>query len=171
MTNRPPVTCLTIIKSDHNDLIPMFDDLPGIDTVQAYCMEQNRVNAVFEDFARRRGISSTALHVSTIIASVPDCTQKTISEHLALPKQTVHAAVTKLWREGFVTLREDPGDRRNKIIEFTDRGREVAEEVVGVIRRAESEAIMSMTEEQRRALVECTAIFARNLREAMGSEL
>lgn len=149
----------------------MFNDLPGIDVVQAYCMEQNKVNAVFEDFSRKRGISSTALHVTTIIATVPLCTQKTICEHLALPKQTVHAAVTKLWKEGYVQLRESPEDRRNKIIEFTDSGREVAEEVIGVIRRAESEAIMMMTPEQRDALVECTAAFARNLRQTMGDEL
>lgn len=149
----------------------MADQLPGIDIVQAYCIEQYRVNAVFDDFARKRGISTTALHITTLIASVPNCTQKTICEHLVLPKQTVHAAVTKLWREGYIELRESPEDRRNKIIEFTESGKKVADEVVGIIRRAESDAIMRMDPEQRRALVECTAAFASNLREEMEDEL
>lgn len=149
----------------------MTDQLPGIDLVQAYCVEQYRVNAVFDDFSRKRGISTTALHISILIASVPNCTQKTICEHLVLPKQTVHAAVTKLWKEGYVRLRESPDDRRNKIIEFTESGQRVADEVVGLIRKAESNAIMRMDPERRQALVDCTAEFARNLREEMSEHL
>lgn len=45
-------------------------------------------------------------------------------------------------------------DRRNKIISFTDKGRQYANNILKKLKLAELEAFSNMSEEQRKSMVE-----------------
>ena len=58
--------------------------------------------------------------VLEIIYSHSDCcTQKLICEQSLYTKQTVNTIIKAFWQQGYLELKEDPADRRNKTIHFT----------------------------------------------------
>ena len=93
------------------------------DRVNRFWLIWHDLNAAYEDYARRSGLTCMQTYVIEMLARVPDCTQKTICECTSLPKQNVNALIRKFAEDGIVKLAPNEADRRNKSIHLTEKGR------------------------------------------------
>lgn len=135
----------------------MRDEIRG--QIARYCELLHTWNASYEEYAKSVGFSYTSLSLLEAIYEEPNCTQKQLAEICFLPKQTVNAVITSFLKKGWVTLEELPEDRRNKAVNLTEAGAAKAAETITKIHESEHRAMSSLTEEQRRALLELTKTY------------
>ena len=88
---------------------------------------------LYENWARLHGLTYNSLTVLLAISGGEDspCTQKSIAERHALPKQTVNNILKEFRVQGLLELVPVDTDRRNKEIVLTDRGRVFSAQVLG----------------------------------------
>lgn len=80
------------------------------------------------------------------------CTQQMLSELWFTPKQTIHSAVVRLQKRGFVEMQPVPGSKKEKAIRFTPLGKDyVAQHITPMFQRY-ADAVMQMSREERMAL-------------------
>lgn len=120
----------------------------------------NRVNAVYESFARAHGMSFNGMLVFAHICCSEGLTQKEAAERSLLCKQTANSIVKTLERQGLVELRTLEADRRSKGIFLTEEGRGLAKTTVDRIAGAERRALESLESAARDAMVEGLATYA-----------
>lgn len=135
--------------------------------VRQFCDCWQEMNMIYEDYARSVDMSYTTLYILSYLTRNDAYTQKAICEKTFLPKQTVNTVITGFYKRGWVTLVEDKNDRRTKFIRLTEEGRAYTEKVIPQINAAEREAMGSLTEKQRNALLEGMRIYGKAFRAAM----
>ena len=140
------------------------------ETVREYVNEYGKLRdtqfAVYEVYARKRGLTAKELFVLDIIWFSPDgCLQSEISERLSATRQTVSAIVKKFWRLGYVSLTDSKEDRRNKIIQFTEAGHSYAEKIIPPAAEADVDAMAGLRDEDAAELVRLTALFSQQMKE------
>ena len=88
---------------------------------------------LYENWARLHGLTYNSITVLLAISGGEDspCTQKSIAERHALPKQTVNNILKEFRVQGLLELVPVDTDRRNKEIVLTDRGRVFSAQVLG----------------------------------------
>lgn len=124
------------------------------------------LTAQYEAYAKSLGLSYSTLSALRIILEYEgNCTQKTICGYTFLPKQTVNAIMTSLLSHGVIRMSELDSDRRQKVIHFTDKGREFASEVIQKLKNAESKAMESLDESQRTAMLTAAKFYVARLRD------
>ena len=135
--------------------------------INEFCNELHNINGIYDDYARSVNIPYTNLYILSMISKNDECTQKIICERTFLPKQTVNAIITGFYKKGLVELRELPSDRRNKTIHLTNEGKEYIKEIISHIQDAEYAAMKSLSEEQRKVLIESLYIYKEAFKKAM----
>jgi DNA-binding MarR family transcriptional regulator len=83
-----------------------------------------------------------------------------LSERLKVNASTTLRTVERLKTAGLVDRRENPEDRREVIIELTERGRRLVDEVTARRRSAIEVIVLAMPAEQRTAMVDALLAFA-----------
>ena len=78
--------------------------------------------------------------------------QSDMATHLRVSKQAVQQALKALVAKGFVTVRSDPANGRQKIVAFTARGRKMRAIALVGIERLETELAQRIGEDRLRAL-------------------
>lgn len=122
-------------------------------------------NAIYEAWAKRRGLSYCELFVFLSLSERGECTQKKICEQWQLPKQTVNTIVKGLMERGTVVLETLQEDRRNKAVLLTAEGRAYVEQIVNELYAHEYSVLERMGRERAEALMENMALYNRLLRE------
>ena len=84
-----------------------------------------------------------------------------LSDRLHVNASTTLRTVDRLMTVGLVDRRENPDDRREVIIELTERGRRLVDEVTARRRRAIEGIVRAMPVKQRAAMVEALLAFAQ----------
>lgn len=80
------------------------------------------------------------------------CTQLALARSARIDKSTMVVAVDALEGEGLVERRQDPEDRRARIVVPTEAGRELLARAEGVVLGVEDEALADLDAEERRVL-------------------
>ena len=133
--------------------------------VNEYCKLRDIQYAAYELYARKHSLTSKELFVLDIIWFAGDgCLQSEICERLTATKQTVSAIIKKFWKLGYISLVEAENDRRNKIVRFTDAGKEYAKNIIPPAASAEIDAMAELTEEDIAELVRITTIFSNYMK-------
>lgn len=133
--------------------------------VNEYCKLRDIQYAAYELYARKHSLTSKELFVLDIIWFAGDgCLQSEICERLTATKQTVSAIIKKFWKLGYISLTEAESDRRNKIVRFTDTGREYAKHIIPPAASAEIDAMAELSEEDIAELVRITTIFSNYMK-------
>lgn len=134
--------------------------------VNQYCHLRDVQYAAYELCARKHGLTSKELFVLDIIWFAPDgCLQSEICERLSATKQTVSAIIKKFWKMGYLSLTESETDRRNKIVRFTEAGRDYAEKIIPPAAKAEVDAMaeLDLAGEDIAELVRLTTLFSNQM--------
>lgn len=129
--------------------------------VNQYCMLRDIQYAAYELHARKHNLTAKELFVLDLIWFSKDgCLQSEICERLTATKQTVSAIIKKFWKSGYLSLTEAENDRRNKIVRFTDTGREYAKNIIPPAANAEIDAMAELDEKDIIEMVRITTIFS-----------
>lgn len=120
------------------------------------------MDSLYEEYARKNGLTYMSLYILETIYEQKSCTQKQISEITLYPKQTINMVIRAFLEKGWVALAQDEADRRSKCIGLTERGEAFAEAVIVPYWEAGSCAFGELEEEERR-------IMLRALRRFVGS--
>nr|WP_205395602.1 MarR family winged helix-turn-helix transcriptional regulator [Streptococcus lutetiensis] len=121
--------------------------------VEEFCKLRQEIESVYDNFARMNGLSYTALYTLNAINNIEKCTQKKICAQSFMPKQTINSVVKVFVNKGWVELLPCKTDARERIICFTEKGKEEVLPLLMKIQEAESEAMSSFSEEDQIKLV------------------
>ncbi|EKF51158.1 MarR family winged helix-turn-helix transcriptional regulator [Lactococcus garvieae] len=134
----------------HRDLMTEFSTALGkVDT--AYALVAQRYNLTFN-----------GLMTLYIVDEKNEVTQKEISDTLFLPKSTVHSLLLKLQKQEILELTKGK-NAKEKFIIFTDKGREVFEEIQGQTDLFETRVIEEFGLDNAQKFLESTKIFTDSL--------
>ncbi len=134
--------------------------------VNQYCKLRDIQFAAYELYARKHGLTAKELFVLDIIWFAPDgCLQSDICERLSATKQTVSAIIKKFLKQGYVSLTESETDRRNKIVRFTESGKDYAGKIIPPAANAEISAMAELPPEDITELVRLTTLFSHCMKE------
>lgn len=123
------------------------------------------IDNLYDDYAKSVGLTYMSLLILEIIFATPEnCTQKLICQQTRLPKQSVNTVIKSFLDQGYIDLKEDPSDRRNKKIRLSEAGRTYAEQIIETMWNAEQLAMEKMTVEQRNMLVELIGLYEKNFK-------
>lgn len=112
-----------------------------------------RLRAGLDGAARCQGLAGGRdWIVLTAVAGTPGRTQLALAQELGLDKTTMTALLDRLERDGLLVRKQDPQDRRARLPEVTDRGREVQERVAQGRDAAEETATAGFTPQEREVL-------------------
>ncbi len=134
-----------------------------------------RIDRLYEEFARAKGMTYLSMAVLDVIYDHPDgCTQKQICAQTHYPKQSVNLIIKSFLADGLVALRETPEDRRNKLVTLTARGQDFARGTVGALWDIDRRSTESLSPAQQEQLVQLLTLyadaFARGIREHTGTQ-
>lgn len=133
--------------------------------VNQYCKLRDIQYAAYELYARKHNLTAKELFVLDILWFSPDgCLQSEMCERLSATKQTVSAIIKKFWKQGYLSLTESETDRRNKIVRFTETGKEYAKNIIPPAANAEIDAMAELAGEDIMELVRITTIFSNYMK-------
>ena len=116
-------------------------------------------------------LMKTFLVLNVLYYAQDGLTQKEICGKTFQSKQTVSLIIKSLHEEGYLTLMEKTGDKRNKTVKLTASGRAYAERPVRHITWAEDTAMSRLSVEEQEQLIALSRRFTLNLAELVnGSE-
>ena len=124
-------------------------------------------NYLYEEWAKRKGLSMYGLFVLQEIKENRNCTAKQICSRLFLPKQTVNAILNSFENKGLIRRVAMEQDRRNKEILFTRDGERYADNILQEMYEAEEKALQKMGARQMEAMAQNNRIFIKCLEETM----
>lgn len=129
-----------------------------------YCSFRNGQYALYDQYAKSRGILMNTFFVLNVLFYKKDgMTQKEICESIHHSKQTVSLIVRNLEKSGYAVLKENPEDKRNRIVKLTGAGRNYAEKPVRHISEAEDKAMSMFTDKEQETLISLSRRFTENL--------
>lgn len=137
---------------------------------RAFCNAWQGLSVIYDDYARKSGISYNSLYILNAILYTENCTQKLICEKTLLPKQTVNNVITKFLKNGYIKLQEFPENRRIKTIHLTQKGQQYANSLIPHIHEADCKAMNALTEEQQDTLLELMNLYVSTFRKEMLGE-
>lgn len=90
-----------------------------------------------------------------------------LGRHLGISRQAVHQVIAGLIRKGIVTLRDDPDDKRSKIVCFSPKAVKIRQSAIRAVDAIEREVARRIGDESYRAL---TDALSKNWGPPIGSE-
>lgn len=134
--------------------------------LQAYYYNWFAVTDLYEQFAKRYGLSSSALFLLQELRRSP-CTQRALCTALVLPKQTVHSILKNFEAKRYVVLTASESDKRERIVSLTETGQLFCGSMLELLSSIEQQAMGSMSAEERDAMTSGNRRFAECLQKAM----
>ena len=118
-----------------------------------------RSDALYNRWAAAHGVNNYRLFVLYVLDNHPGATQKAISDHAGLPKQTVNTVIRALRTEGYVTLCPASGDRREKNAVLTPAGQAYARELLEPLYALEDAVFARMGDARVQEMMDAIALF------------
>lgn len=129
-----------------------------------YCKFRDEQFALYDEYAKRHGMLMKTLLVCNVLFYAKDgITQTEICQRTFQSKQTVNLIIKNLLADSYVTVRETPENKRNKIVRMTEAGAAYCEKIVRHITWAEDTAMSMFTPEEQRQLIDLSRTFTKNL--------
>lgn len=120
--------------------------------LKRFYLAWQRLNHVYEEYAKEHDLTYISMFVLQLIND--GTTQKELCDTLYFPKQTVNKVILSFEKKGYVTLVENPDDRRARSILLTEKGRTFQGKVISHIEKAELEAFASLTEPEQQIMTD-----------------
>lgn len=123
------------------------------------------ISDFYSGYAKSFGFTLQEFKIINILYKEINPTQKLITNLTHLPKQTVNTIIKSFLKKGLIKepITSDT-DKRNKIINFTEEGRKIADSIISKAGIIESRAIKSMGDKRAQALIEAILIYKKNLK-------
>lgn len=86
-----------------------------------------KLRGVYADWSRRHNINYNEMLVLYTIRENGYCTQKQVCDNYLLPRQTIHNVISRMREQGYLILKPEKGEGREKAFVLTEKGRKYAE--------------------------------------------
>ena len=105
---------------------------------------------LYRVYAKYSNLSETAFWILYFIREREDeaFTQREICEYWFYTPQTVNSALKHMTEDGLLILRAEAGNRKNKKIYLTEKGQEIAKQIVDPLMDAEHRALAAIGEQE-----------------------
>ena len=124
-----------------------------------------RLGALADADMKSHGLTFSQARVLTVIGrNDGEMPQKEIEKKLNVSHPTVTGIVKRLEASGFVSVRVDENDRRNRIIVITEKARDVTQHMEKGRRKLNSVLAANMTAEEQNELIRLLSIMEDNLK-------
>lgn len=120
--------------------------------LKRFYLAWQRLNHVYEEFAKKQDLTYISMFILQLIDD--GTTQKELCDTLYFPKQTVNKVILSFEKKGYITLVENPQDKRSRSIMMTKKGREFQNTVIPAIERAELETFASLSEQEQQIMTD-----------------
>lgn len=80
------------------------------------------------------------------------------------PPQTINSALKNLEKQGIITFKPGPGNKKNKLVIPTEKGHELTQKNIACLADAEQAAFLDMKKEERQALLSLSRKYAELLK-------
>ena len=121
------------------------------------------ISELYHDISVQIGISDSVFDIFYAIVALGDgCCQKDICDYAFTSKQTIHFAIHKLEKEGFICLK--PGKGREMHIFLTSKGEQFIEEKIAPVIAMENHTCSQMDSEEISTLLRLTKKYLDCLR-------
>lgn len=103
-------------------------------------------------YEKRFGVSIPEWRVIAIVGRFPDLSAVEVAERTVMDKVAVSRAVTKLIRSGVVDRQFADADRRRSILNLSEKGREVHNEIAPLALQMEADLMADLDDTEREVL-------------------
>ena len=130
----------------------MMKELNRPKNLKRFYLAWQRLNHVYEEYAKEHDLTYISMFVLQLIDD--GTTQKELCDTLYFPKQTVNKVILSFEKKEYVTLVENPDDRRVRSIMLTEKGRAFQRQVISHIEKAELVTFASLTEPEQQIMTD-----------------
>lgn len=125
---------------------------------------------IYRFAAKTLGLSDSTFWILYVFRTEKEeLTLREICNVLYQSKQTVHSALKKMERDGYIQTEGEVGDRRSKLIKLTSKGERLAEETVDRVIALECKAFSGMSDEEQQVFINLfrkyTGLLKMNMKE------
>lgn len=125
----------------------------------------------FEAAAARYGLNQLEIDILLFLHNNPDCpTASDICRYRGLAKSNVSTAVEHLRSRGVLTVEPAPGNRRQRVLQFTPGALPMVGELAQIQRAAAEPIFDGFTAEERQTLQEYLRRMDENIQRVMAKE-
>jgi DNA-binding MarR family transcriptional regulator len=154
---------------------PGFEqEFPGVsalatETVVNIVHTQVLIQALANRYVQQYDLSTGAFNVLVILRGAGEpLPPSTISERLTVTRGTVTGVLDSLEKRGLVRRTPHPTDRRSLLVEITEKGLGLLDELVPQVERDDVEWVSVLNEEEKETLIQLLGKIQGHLRQLLG---
>ena len=133
---------------------------------QEFISASKEVDDVYHMLALKFGLSDSAMWIlCTMREANRELTQSEIAQEMSMSRQTVNSAIKNLEKQGYLRLEAVSGDRRNKILSFTEEGETFVKRTVDRVLSLEHQVFENLEVEEQEKITQILRKYTRFMRE------
>ena len=133
---------------------------------QEFISASKEADDVYHTLALKFGLSDSAMWIlCTMRETNRELTQSEIAQEMSMSRQTVNSAIKNLEKQGYLRLEAVSGDRRNKILSFTEEGETFVKRTVDRVLSLEHQVFENLEVEEQEKITQILRKYTRFMRE------
>ena len=133
---------------------------------QEFISASKEIDDVYHMLALKFGLSNSAMWIlCTMREANRELTQSEIAQEMSMSRQTVNSTIKNLEKQGYLRLEVVSGDRRNKILSFTEEGETFVKRTVDRVLSLEHQVFENLEVEEQEKITQILRKYTRFMRE------
>lgn len=133
---------------------------------QEFISASKEVDDLYHMLALKFNLSDSAMWIlCTMREANRELTQSEIAQEMSMSRQTVNSAIKNLVKQGYLRLEAVSGDRRNKILSFTEEGETFVKRTVDRVLSLEHQVFENLEVEEQEQITQILRKYTRFMRE------
>ena len=133
---------------------------------QEFISASKEIDDVYHMLALKFGLSDSAMWIlCTMREANRELTQSEIAQEMSMSRQTVNSTIKNLEKQGYLRLEVVSGDRRNKILSFTEEGETFVKRTVDRVLSLEHQVFENLEVEEQEQITQILRKYTRFMRE------
>ena len=133
---------------------------------QEFISASKEVDDLYHMLALKFNLSDSAMWIlCTMREANRELTQSEIAQEMSMSRQTVNSAIKNLVKQGYLRLEAVSGDRRNKILSFTEEGETFVKRTVDRVLSLEHQVFENLEVEEQEKITQILRKYTRFMRE------
>lgn len=137
-----------------------------LETINQLC---DMIEGIYYQYASAFGMTDTELCILYALNEHDgEYLQSDICRDWYCSLQTIHTTIKNMEKKGMITLRCQPGNRKNKYIHLTATGKQLIDSIMAPLVKAEEQAFGMLTVQEREVLLPLLQKYANALNTTIG---
>ena len=114
--------------------------------------------AVFSQGAQPHGVTPVQFAVLQLLEHMPGIDQRTLAQQVGFDKATIGGVIDRLEARGLLLRQQTPKDRRVKLLNLTDAGKELLQALMPIALQAQRHMRLELRLQQLEPRLRCLAL-------------